>query len=252
MAKITINNNKRKASTPPDGYICRACGEPGHWIQQCTEAKKKKRKKSSNHSPVAGIDPSQDDIEKARELQKIRPPNCFCGIRSRLRKVKKSHTGGDESRAIGHYFFFCSKKKDDSGKCRFARPVEDEMKPKSERICTFFASKGSCKKGDKCMFSHDIDALKKKNDNDSGRTMEVEKTEGEKDAEEEINKDKKGDDSGTSSSSSDDDSDDYDGPSRKVEEEINKGEKGDNASTASSSSDDDSDDSSSSDSDGSS
>ena len=24
---------KRKDSTPPDGYVCRLCSVPGHWIQ---------------------------------------------------------------------------------------------------------------------------------------------------------------------------------------------------------------------------
>ena len=88
-------------------------------------------------------------------MQKIRPPRCFCGINSRLKKVKRTKSG-EESRAIGNYFFFCSKGKFDEGKCKFARPVEDELKPKKERMCTFFAKTGVCKKGDKCLFSHGV------------------------------------------------------------------------------------------------
>jgi hypothetical protein len=162
------NDKKRKAtgtgstttSTPADGYVCNLCKIPGHWIQQCTQAgknnnKKKKDNNNNNHTPVAGVDPSQDDIDKARELQKIPPPQCFCGIASRLKKVKRSHVGGEESRAIGNYFFFCSKKKTEEP-CRFARPVQDEIQPKKERYCNFLLKNGSCKKGDKCMFSHDI------------------------------------------------------------------------------------------------
>jgi hypothetical protein len=141
--------------------VCNLCGVAGHWIQQCSEQRpKKKKKKVSTHVFVAGVDPSPADIEHARELQKIKPPNCFCGKKSRLKKVKRSNSkGGDQhspSRAIGKYFFFCAKQKSDDSKCQFARPVEDELKPKKERLCTFFLKTGKCKKGDKCMFSHEL------------------------------------------------------------------------------------------------
>ena len=94
--------------------------------------------------------------------------------------MKKSNEGGEKSRAIGKYFFFCSKKRSDDTQCRFARPVDleinkqkaregaikaakerlKEMGPKrepvkSKQICKFFAKKGVCKKGKKCEFSHD-------------------------------------------------------------------------------------------------
>ena len=88
------------------------------------------------------------------------------------------------SRAIGKYFFFCSKKRDDETQCRFARPVDMELKKnkkidsrmkakkkegvvskaaredktstnKTNQVCKFFAKTGSCKKGDKCEFSHE-------------------------------------------------------------------------------------------------
>lgn len=109
---------------------------------------------------MPGVDPSQDDIDRARELQKIKPPNCFCGLPSRLKKVKRSNTGGETSRAIGNYFFFCIKKKTENP-CRFARPVEDELKPKKERPCTFFFKNGTCKKGANCLFSHDMESSMK-------------------------------------------------------------------------------------------
>jgi hypothetical protein len=47
-----------------------------------------------------------------------------------LNKVKRSKEGGDNSRAVGKYFFFCSKKRDDETQCRFARPVEMELNKK--------------------------------------------------------------------------------------------------------------------------
>lgn len=77
----------------------------GHWIQVCPTKKTGNKKKKSDHVPVPGKDPSPDDIEQARELQKIPPPKCFCGLPSRLNKVKKSKEGGDNSRAIGKYLY---------------------------------------------------------------------------------------------------------------------------------------------------
>jgi hypothetical protein len=150
--KMSNSEKKRKATTPPDGYVCSLCDIAGHWIQQCNQAKKKKK---TSHVPVSGVDPSAEDIERAKELQKIPPPQCFCGIKSRLKKVKRSSKGTD-TKAIGKYFFFCSKAKTDSSKCRFARPMDDELKPKKQRVCAFFLKNGKCKKGDKCVFSHEV------------------------------------------------------------------------------------------------
>jgi len=147
-------NKKRKVSNPPEGYTCHLCGENDHWIFQCNEKKKKNKKSSSTHVPVPGVDPSKEDIENAKLMQKLKPPNCFCGSTSRLKKVKRSRVS-ETSRANGNYFFFCAAKSREEG-CKFARPVEHELKPKKERICPFFAKSGSCKKGDKCNFSHTL------------------------------------------------------------------------------------------------
>ncbi|KAL3781512.1 hypothetical protein HJC23_011563 [Cyclotella cryptica] len=182
------DTKKRKAeATPPDGYVCRLCSVPGHWIQVCPTKKTGSKRKKSDHVPVPGKDPSPEDIEEVRELQKIPPPKCFCGLPSRLNKVKQSKEGGEKSRAIGKYFFFCSKKKSDDTQCRFARPVEmeinkmkakegaikaakerlKELKPqkknevqKPKQVCKFFAKNGICKKGKKCEFSHDLQSKK--------------------------------------------------------------------------------------------
>jgi hypothetical protein len=242
-AEVVADDKKRKVeSTPPDGYVCRLCSTPGHWIQVCpTKKTGAKRQRKSDHVPVPGQDPSPDDIERAKELQKTPPPNCksfglcacaiircfpsfatsvfsffritgFCGIPSRLNKVKRSKEGGDNSRAVGTYFFFCNKKRDDETQCRFARPVEMELNKKRsvgdrtnekttgskngtwgdgqkaekkengkwgdgkraekkeyckrvdnektenkpKLVCKFFAKNGSCKKGNDCEFSHDV------------------------------------------------------------------------------------------------
>jgi hypothetical protein len=177
--------------------------------------------------------------ERARELQKIPPPKCFCGLPSRLNRVKRSKEGGDSSRAIGKYFFFCSKKRDDETQCRFARPVEmeinkqkaragnakavaknklKEMKEekkaaepeKNKQICKFFAKTGSCKKGKKCEFSHDVGVAKKPAVEDKSKKDHKPKVE-EMDASDDIEKSstssseeqKPNNDDGGSSSSSD-------------------------------------------------
>ena len=183
-AKMATLAVKRKETTPPDGYVCHKCNESGHWIQQCPRkaddsgGSGNKRRKKSDHVPVAGVDPSQTDIDAARQMQKVPPPSCFCGISSRLKKVKRSNVGGDASRALGKYFFFCSKKRDDETACRFARPVEDELMDKKDRVCSFWARNGSCKKGDKCMFSHDAPPGKAraKGDSENDATAEKEET----------------------------------------------------------------------------
>jgi len=147
--------------------------------------------------------------------------------------VKRSKEGGDTSRAIGKYFFFCSKKRDDETQCRFARPVEMELnkknknadsgakkgkaqsgpkdkrgdskkpekeKPKQKVICKFFAKIGSCKKGKKCEFSHDVQGKKAVDKApETKKTIEVSKDE--KNVEESSTDDSSTDDSSDSSSS---------------------------------------------------
>ena len=106
----------------------------------------------------------------------------FCGLPSRLNKVKRSREGGENSRALGKYFFFCSKQREDETQCRFARPLDLERNKKNNdgsgdrrtkeksynaksvgrkktekittQVCKFFAS-GSCTKGSKCEFLHE-------------------------------------------------------------------------------------------------
>ena len=140
----------------------------GHWIQVCPTKKTGSKKKKSDHVPVPGKDPSPDDIEQARALQKLPPPKCFCGLPSRLNKVKKSKESGDNSRAIGKYLyahvfvysikiiaqlnltyffssFFCSKKRDDDSQCRFARPVDLEISKQKAREGAIKAAKDRLK-----------------------------------------------------------------------------------------------------------
>lgn len=132
----------KELSVPPEGYVCKVCGVPGHWIQQCTEKKhNKKRKKNPNHEYRPGVDPSPKDIEEAKQMQAIVPPPCDCGIKSRVKKVKRSKVTAN-SRANGSYFFFCSKHKDDVTKCNFAQPVTEIQKTEKDKLqANFFAKK---------------------------------------------------------------------------------------------------------------
>ena len=156
--KSTATTTNKHLSFPPEGYVCKLCHQPGHWLQQCSEYKQQQNQKKKNknkkkqhhkdgtvHVPVPGVDPSREDIDAAKRLQQIPPPLCLCKVKSRLKKVKRSFattatvpppTPGtftgyvepdyEHSRAIGHYFFFCAKPKQDPTKCRFARPVEQD------------------------------------------------------------------------------------------------------------------------------
>lgn len=136
-----IISQPKKESFPPKGYICNLCSVPGHWIQQCPEKpKQRKRKKKTAHEYVAGVDPSPKDIQNAKQMQQLKPPKCDCGAPSRLKKVKRSKVM-DSSRANGSYFFFCAKQRDDTTKCNFARPVEEELKTVNDKKCSNFFAK---------------------------------------------------------------------------------------------------------------
>ncbi|KAL3904084.1 MAG: hypothetical protein SGILL_010204 [Bacillariaceae sp.] len=137
----------KKTTAPPDGYICKLCGVSGHWIQQCSQKKKNKKKRKSStdhhHEYKEGVDPSPKDIEQAKKMQQIPPPLCDCGAKSRLKKVKRSHVT-ENSRAVGSYFFFCAKKKEDPTKCKFAQPVHEVSKTKQDKLqANFFAKRRS-------------------------------------------------------------------------------------------------------------
>jgi hypothetical protein len=143
----TSSERKKKATVPPEGYVCKLCSVPGHWIQQCSEEgpptnkSEKKKRKSSEHEYQPGVDPSPQDIERAKNMQQLKPPECDCGTPSRLKKVKRSKVA-EKSRANGSYFFFCAKKRGDETKCNFVQPVVDIKKTEKEKNqSNFFAKK---------------------------------------------------------------------------------------------------------------
>jgi hypothetical protein len=214
-----VEKRKREIKPVPEGYKCAQCSSTAHWVYDCPDKKrKKKNKKNSEHVRVDGQDPSQADIDRAKAMQKEMDfinktrPDCFCGVKSRLRKVKQ--TEDENSRAIGHFFFFCGKDKWDETKCKFARPAKEETVP-LKKLCTFWA-KGLCKKGEACEFAHnaedraitkDTKAAEKKEK--EGEDKEAVKVEGEiEEKAVEKNDDEKADDDSSSSSSSESEEDD--------------------------------------------
>lgn len=136
----TKHEKKLKTTDPPAGYLCNLCQNPGHWIQQCPDRrkhnKKQKKQQKKEHVPVPGVDPSPKDIQAAQTYQnwlaQNKAPTCFCGLPSRLKKVKNKKTRESSSRAAGKYFFFCSKKKEETP-CRFARLAEQVMKEQKRK-----------------------------------------------------------------------------------------------------------------------
>ncbi|GMI54099.1 hypothetical protein ScalyP_jg4512 [Parmales sp. scaly parma] len=190
---ITDSQSKKRKlkqfkACPPE-YTCKLCSTPGHWVYDCSlfvkesnKSKKTKIKKDNNRLPPDQAapnqrDPTEADIANAKEMQKKmgfinkNRPNCFCGVKSKLSKVKRTKVEFEDpdykSPALGCFFYFCSKDKWDETKCKFNRPVEEDeatlgYKGKSvkgvvggKRRCQFFFEKGDCKKGDECDFSHE-------------------------------------------------------------------------------------------------
>mmetsp|Transcript_24435 Transcript_24435/g.48782 ORF Transcript_24435/g.48782 Transcript_24435/m.48782 type:complete len:230 (-) Transcript_24435:57-746(-) len=199
---------KRKESTPPDGYVCRLCSVPGHWIQVCPTKKtgdKKRKRKPSDHVPVPGKDPSPEDVAEAQKMQEIPPPKCFCGETSRLNKVKRSKTGGDNSRALGKYFFFCSKKRDDETQCRFARPADLELNKMKARA----GNKAAQKKAEQ------EESAQKRKETKQIKKAKVEQSEKKKEVEAAVEEDN--DDSSSSSGSSSSSDEDSEGEAKKVD-----------------------------------
>ncbi len=150
MSSLPDSNKKRKTTeeaeqeestnktSPPEGYLCNLCHQPGHWIQLCPDRRKhnqKQKRQKKQHVPVPGVDPSPTDIQAAQKYQlwlvTNQAPSCFCGQPSRLKKVKKNKNKEEKqkqhSRAIGKYFFFCVKKREEKP-CRFARLADEVIK----------------------------------------------------------------------------------------------------------------------------
>ena len=92
------------------------------------------------------------------------------------------------SRAVGKYFFFCSKKRDDKTVCRFARPAEDELAEGTEikkraenRLTKTEKSADTDGKDEK----DGADKKEKEEDDEGGEKEDTEKDEAEEEQEQE-------------------------------------------------------------------
>lgn len=124
----------------PDGYVCKACSKPGHWVLDCPlRVKKTKTDHTRDGDEVEKEDedsfkikkpkvmtiskfrePSAGDIARAKEIMPVinpsKAPLCHCGDKASARKCRKE--GSD---AFGLMFWWCAKKKTDEGRCRFSK-----------------------------------------------------------------------------------------------------------------------------------
>ena len=178
---ITVKSEdrkKRKFKECPATYTCKLCDQAGHWVYDCAQfvpnenKKKKKKKKNPGLEKIAANNqrnPTEADIAKAKEMQKKMAfvnknrPKCFCGLASKLSKVKRTKNEDPNSPAIGCFFYFCSKDQRDETKCSFNRPVEEDENTKKytssgskdkKKKCRFYFANGECKKGESCNYSH--------------------------------------------------------------------------------------------------
>ena len=67
---------------PPEGYVCRACNEPGHWVQDCT--KRTKKRKAKNDAPAAAARSKKEgsDEEEDEPTFKIKKPAAGTAVAS--------------------------------------------------------------------------------------------------------------------------------------------------------------------------
>jgi hypothetical protein len=122
---------KAPAKPVPDGYVCKACNEKGHWVFDC-KFKVKKRKviedDADEKQEVKKItiesskfrQPTAIDIKRAQEIMPVirqsEAPKCSCGEIARARKNRKQGSTG-----YGLMFWWCAKSKDDETRCNFAK-----------------------------------------------------------------------------------------------------------------------------------
>lgn len=90
----------------PDGYVCKACSKPGHWVYDCAMKKKsKKRKRVGDGTAMLDADqrakhrdPTAEDIAKAQaDMPVIRmseAPLCQCGLKAAPRKNRAPGSPG--------------------------------------------------------------------------------------------------------------------------------------------------------------
>lgn len=123
--------NKRPPKEVPDGYVCKACNEKGHWVYDCTFKVKKRKVIEEDNTPPNEVkkitidgdkqrEPSRIDIIQAQEIMPVirvsETPKCDCGESARARKCRKKDSTG-----YGLMFWWCAKSKNDETRCQFAK-----------------------------------------------------------------------------------------------------------------------------------
>jgi len=110
---------KRKRKAPPDGYVCKLCATPGHWVHECSkcERRPKKPKAPAAAAPVAKPNPCVS-TEEARV-------KCHCGLRATKRRFWAADSPAPEQRWICGKLKKHKIKRGDSNlkPCKFSRPV---------------------------------------------------------------------------------------------------------------------------------
>lgn len=89
-----MKRRRSEAKPPPEGYVCRACNESGHWIYDCTKCVASEKKEVASKQEVAG------------------GVDCKCGIRAKKKRVY-SKTLGPQNQWV------CA-----TGECQFKKPCE--------------------------------------------------------------------------------------------------------------------------------
>jgi len=146
----------------PEGYVCKACNKPGHWVFDCSKRQKKrpldepkkapeseaasdddtfkikkpitaenfsKKKIAKLAAPTApGLvklfrEPTAEDIRKAKEIMPIINPKAAPKCNcGEPARARKNKK--KESPAFGHMFWWCPKAKDDETRCQFVRKAD--------------------------------------------------------------------------------------------------------------------------------
>lgn len=82
---------KRKAkATPPEGYVCKLCKTPGHWVYDCVQCVKQPKK------PKAPTDTKPNPCVSTEEAR----VKCHCGLRAMKRRAWKQGEAAPEQRWI--------------------------------------------------------------------------------------------------------------------------------------------------------
>ena len=70
---------QRKRKAPPDGYVCKLCSTPGHWVHECVKCER--RPKKPKPAPVEKVVKPNPCVSTEEARVK-----CHCGLRATKRR----------------------------------------------------------------------------------------------------------------------------------------------------------------------